>query len=291
MAKARNRSARTSRIQVASKRSSRHDGSNAAATNATAEAAYEAFLGEAKALSPREVVVCRADVSLLYDNVRAGVEAVLAERATIKTSLPKLDLSRLALLPDLALALVYAAAQVDRGARSDGTTAALLKEMRPLREMLLSSAVALATAGVLPRREVDKIRRGTGPRDAAQDCVDLAALFRKHATTVKGKTAISRADLDRAAKIGSTLLTTLKPTRTKRVRTPPEVAAAANVRDRLWTLLARDHDRLVRRPAFFLFGEAIVDARAPALQAHRAALGKKKAKTPQPTGSATGTGG
>ena len=60
------------------------------------------------------------------------------------------------------------------------------KRARELRDVLLASAEALAKSGVIPARPVAKIREGKGPIDSAQDCVDLSALFLKHAKLFLG---------------------------------------------------------------------------------------------------------
>jgi hypothetical protein len=167
--------------------------------------AYDHFLPAAKALPAEAVRPFRADALLAYHNVKAGVERVAPLDKHIKSELPKVQPQMLLELPDLALAVIFAAAQIDRGA--DGKTPALQAKASALRGVLLPAAEALAAAGVVPAREVQKIREGKGAIDSAQDCVDLGAFFVKHAKAVKGKTAVTAAQAKDAAETGTELLT------------------------------------------------------------------------------------
>jgi hypothetical protein len=142
---------------------------------------------------------------------------------------------------------------------------------------------------IFPTQKVDAIHAGTGKIDMATDCVDLAALFRAYASKVKGNTAVTPAEIAETATLGSDLLKLLKPGTAKKMR-PADVKKAADVRDRLWTLVKQGYDALWRACAY-LYGEEGVAARVPALQARtattstrkKANAAKKKAKTAQPT--------
>ncbi len=256
--------------------------------------AYDTFLPLAQAIAKGDVMTCRADPSLAFHNVDAAMAAVLAEKARIAKELPSVDVAELASLPSLALGVAFAALQVDRDRKSDGATAAKLAEAHPLRRKLLSSAGALADAGVIAAADVEKIRKGSGNLDAAGDLVALAALFGKNAKAIAGKSPIAAADVKRAGALGSELLATLKPASAKASGARPG-ADAAEARDRLWTLLVSRHDRL-RRVGTWLFGEHAVDAKVPPLLAHvgvkagkRKGAGKSKTATTTPGGAAVAT--
>lgn len=221
--------------------------------------AYEQFLPEAEALAEDDVRPFRADGSLALQNVQMGLDSISPHIDRIKTELPKVDIAALQSVPDLALAVIYAAAQVDRS--SDGSTGALIDKARTLRTLLLSSAEALAIAGILPTHEVDRIRAGTGPIDLAQDNVDLAALYTKHALVITGKTAVTPEQVTEAAHVGTELLKRLKP---KGTRSKDPAIDAVALRDRFWTLLVTRHKEL-RRVGMWLWLDE-VDRVVPALQ-------------------------
>ncbi|WP_437766320.1 hypothetical protein WMF27_25205 [Sorangium sp. So ce281] len=242
----------------------------------SAEAAAE-FMEEARRIPAREIRPLRADVALVHHNVRAGLDAVGPHEAELLKLPAPFDLGAMKSLGRLALGLVYAAAQVDRS--SPGTTKKLLQRAHELRDLLLSAAVALMKAGVLPAQRVKKIMAGSGARDMVQDCVDLAQLFRDHAAQVKGKTAITRAQIDETAATGDELLSLLKPKGAK-AKAPEPVKSAVEARDRLWTLLGRRHEEQLRRAGMWLWiGE--VDAHVPPLLARTA----RKAKKPNGSGA------
>ncbi|MDC3988422.1 hypothetical protein [Polyangium jinanense] len=233
--------------------------------------AYDDFLPAAQDLPEADVRTFRADPSLAYHNVKSGLDAIAPHIARITEELPKVDVAALQTLDDLALAVIYAAAQVDRS--SDGSTPALLEKARAHRDVLIKSADALAAAGLIPLRTVEKIRAGKGGIDLAQDCVDLAALFTKHAKDIKGKTAVTAASIKEAATIGTDLLKRVKPKGTK---SKDPALDSVKVRDRLWTLLVQRH-RDLRRVGMWLWADD-VDQHVPPLQSRN--VTRKKTAVP-----------
>lgn len=227
----------------------------------SAEALAE-FLPEARALAEKDVRTMRADPALAYHNVTAGLAALAPHESTLATLPAPFDLAAMKSSGRLALALIYAAAQVDRS--SSGKTQKLLSKAATARDLLLTNAVALAKSGVLPTAKVKKIQSGRGSRDMVQDCVDLAALFRENAAAIKGKTAVTKAQIDEAAAVGDELLKILKPARAK-AKIPDDVQAAVDTRDRLWTLLQIRHRDNLRRAGAWIWVDD-VDEHVPALQ-------------------------
>lgn len=231
------------------------------------EAAFHAFLPQALALAPAEVAEFHADVSLASRNVDAGVAAVIAARASIEARVSKTDWAAIAALPNLGLAVCFAARRVELSSAVATGTPALLAEARTLRRKLVTSADALAESGLLPEAQVAKAHRGRGPRNTASDLEDLAALFEKNAAAIKGRHPITAAQLARAKVVGATLLKVLRPKAAPRSAKSTETAAAIDARDRLWTLLEKGYTE-VRRLGMWQWVDD-VDAHVPALQAHR----------------------
>ena len=246
------------------------------------QADYDLFLPAAKKLHPSALIPMRADAQLALHNVQLGVDHVLAEHARL-AKLPETDVAELTSLPRLALAVIFATTQL---APATGTSGLADKIARGavLRALLLKTADALSLAGLVPRVDVDKIRAGHGKLDAARDLVALTALFAKHAPKVRGKHAITAAQLKESADLGTELLQLLKPGRARRASSGP--AVGADERDRLWTLLAQAHDRLWRAGAY-LFGRSAVDAKVPSLQASRGGRPKKVAAAAAPAKTPT----
>jgi hypothetical protein len=214
----------------------------------------------------------RADASLAYHNVAEGCAAVLQHEAHIKEHLPKVDIAELRSVPDLALGVVFASLKANNeGGASD--TRALLAEAHDLRRVLLKGADSAAEAGIFTSKEIAKVKQGRGPIDAAGDCVALASLFTRQAAALKGKTAVTKAQVTRAAELGTELLRRLKPKGTRR-KPDAGTASAAEERDRLWTLLCQRHERLWAVGAY-IFGHEL-DDHVPGLLSRRRPKAKKK---------------
>ena len=249
---------------------------SAATSVSGSQADYDAFLSVAMKVAATEIVLMRADPQLALHNLQIGIGNVLAEHPRLAT-LPETDVEQLASSVRIALAVIFAATQVAPAMGGAGL-AQRLARATALRALLLKTADALALAGLVPKAEVDTIRKGRGRLDAARDLVALAALFSKHGAALRGKHAVTAAQRTEAAGLGTELLTILKPGRAKRTRAKP--AVGTDERDRLWTLLVKRHDQLWRAGAY-LFGRELVDAKVPSLQASRGGR-RKKVAAPTP---------
>lgn len=244
------------------------------------EAACEHYRAEALALPESEVLPCRADPVLALYNVYAGVAAVEAERATLAADpeAPRPDWEAIAHTRTVAAALVFAAKQVMKPSLAKALAQGLA-EAYQLRALLLAEARLQRLRGKLPAKTLRAIEAGSGSIDAAQDCVALAAALR--ALSKKGvKLSVTGAELRRAAELGASLVTSLAPGAARKKRAvDPERAAQVALRDRLWTLLVRAYDRVLRVAAWRWQDDA--GEHAPALQSRRSR--KKSAAVAAPT--------
>src|SRR5258706_7049288 len=75
---------------------------------------FQLYAPVAQQIALQDVLPLRVPLSLIYHNVADGVVAVLAERERIARELPAFELALVEVLPDIALALTFAASQVDR---------------------------------------------------------------------------------------------------------------------------------------------------------------------------------
>jgi len=240
---------------------------------AGSEAAYQKLLPIAEAIEARDVSPLRADVAVAGHNASTGAAAVLEHQSVLAEHLPKVKASDISDIPSIVDAFAFAALRVDHLIAPESGIAELLRTARRTRRLLLSSATALAEAGVLNAKAVQKIIEGRGPMDTAEDCVALAALFGKEAKKLKGKTAVTAAQVKEAAEVGTRLRGVLKPTKAVKTSAPSaELARATDVRDRFWTLLVQRHD-IAWRAGAYLFGKDVHD-RVPPL--HRHAVTRKK---------------
>jgi len=245
------------------------------------EEAAQKFQAAARAIDADNVVVCRADPAVAYHNVTAGAAAVLAEEKRIKAELPAVNVEHLREIPQIAQGLLYLAIVAQAGSPSD--VSSLLERASKVRRKMLAAAIAAMEAGIIAQHEVRAIQKGSGKRDMANDCVALAALFRKYDAQLQGRTAVTADDIEEASRVGSTLQTILKR---RGVRKAPDQndpqAQAEDDRDHMWTLLIERHELLWRVGAY-LFGRDEVDEKVPALQSRVYA-----AKKPDPQPGAGG---
>lgn len=225
------------------------------------QAAYERFLPLALAL-PGPFPAPSINVGVAYHNVVSGVAKVMAEQARLAHEIPALNLDDLKSLPELVLAVIFAINLVDRNAPK--ATRDMLTKASSLRGKLLPAAEVLATAGLMPKHEVSRIRKGSGFIDMADDLVALARLFIENAANISGKTTITAAEVREASELGTELRTILRPKGTRKAPLDAETARAIENRDRLFALLSQRYD-LVRRAAAWLFGLDKVASLVPAL--------------------------
>ncbi len=241
------------------------------------EGAFQHFLTMAPPVDSGAALTFRSDPHLAQHNILRGLEAVLEQQQRIAQELPFVEIDRLRELVPLSHAVVFAAAQVNRAPE-----ATMLRDLMPeayqLRRKLLTSAVALAEAGLIPEREVRAIEEGRGQIDAAGDLTQLPPLYRRHREAIAGKHPVSVADLDRAEQLGQQLLELLRPGAATGPRNVnPKLVASVEARDRLWTLLVGRYELLWRTGAW-LFGQK-VDEKVPPLQSRRV---KRKDESGEP---------
>lgn len=247
---------------------------------------YEKFQSLAMAVDLRDGAARRQDVALACHNAKKGAAAVLEDRARIKKDLPAIDIAHLEAIPAIASALAFAELRLEHMLTPDTGIRDLVRRGRALRRVLLTSARALAAAGLLAPKAVRAIEIGKGDIDMAKDAMALAALFTSHAKKLSGKTAITPALVKEAAQVGAKLNAVLKPQRAKKeVKLTPEQAQATDMRDRFWLLLNQRYDLLWRAGAY-LYGKSTVDTRVPPLQAF-AGRRRNTAAEPAPEGEPT----
>lgn len=208
-----------------------------------AEHAYKKHLPAAQALQADQISPFRLDLDLALANVTTGMQVAWEHEHDIPVHLPKIDLAALLALPELAVATKFAALRAEHETPGESLLQAKLSAGALLRAQLLSSAKALASNGTLPQAEVDAIIAGRGARDRAEDCISLAGLFRRHAQAIAGKHPVTAEQIDEAAAIGAFLVTHLRPANAPKAA-PAAPTPAVDIRNRLATLLVRQHARL-----------------------------------------------
>ena len=227
-------------------------------------AAYEAFLADARALAPREIVPGPGAMLLIYQQVKSATDRVLQHDAFL-SRVADLDVYALRSLPALARGLAWASILVCYDADS-AAFGPLLSRAHDTRRRLLRAAEALVEAEVIPAAALDSIAE-PGRRDVIADCGALIELFRRYERKLSGRTHVTRADIAEAEETVAALSSLLAAPGAEAASL--HAAAATQMRDRFWSLLNRRYDLLWRCGAL-LFGPDVDLHVPPLLSSHRA---------------------
>lgn len=163
--------------------------------------------------------------------------------------------------------------------------AALLAEVATLRAKLLLWATPIAASGEFDQAALDKIKEGSGYKDASSDLVALVGLFRAHWDTVKTICAVTEADLERGAQIGPATFALISRRENKLSVSTSE--SSQRVR-KAFTLLDRAYEECRRVLSMFRYHEDDVNRIAPSLRRNsgpgaRDVTVAPETPTPQPT--------
>ena len=234
-----------------------------AAQRSSYAACYSRFVPEATKLPAADVVICRADVRIAFVNVKHGINAVCTDSDRIREALPQLPLKDVLALPDLCRALIFANTRITGRPASLKEIEAQLAVIREPREQMLQVAETLAAKKLLPADEVAAIRAGSGKYDMASDGVALVRVYGEHADAVRGRHPFTAEEFEMLRVASEWLLDNLTPDGARR---PVERTRgdAAEMRDRLWTLLLRRHSDL--RAIGYYFHRDEFEAFTPKLQ-------------------------
>ena len=228
--------------------------------SATVDAAAACQEHAAAAWQVANALPYRLVPDLVLSNIKKAESYVAARRDEIQEHFPKIPIADLDGLGRLALGLKYAAMVAEGAEPSEGEVSKVIAEAWELRGKLLPAVASMAAAGLVPQATYERIARGRGVRDAAQDCVELAQVFRDGGAALDGKHPVTGEQIERAALVGSWLLKHLK---VKGAR--PEKAAKGDdveLRNRMATLLVERYTRL-QAVAHYFEGDAWAEVVPP----------------------------
>lgn len=227
----------------------------------SSQAAYDSFVAAAKAVDPALLEECCADLVPTYHNVTRGVEAVIGAGAVVIGKLPNVDIVELSMLPRLVQGVAFAALQVQRELKTL-SFGALFEQAQNMRRKLRKAAEALAEANLLSDADADEVRL-QGNQDVLEDCLALAAVFRRNESRIANRSPVTPTEVRDAEQIAEKLKVLLGQQASTSDGSAPSLVRLIELRDRFWTLLTQRHDVLWRCGAW-LYGRA-VDDRIPPL--------------------------
>ena len=226
-------------------------------------AAYEHFAAELGKLPASDVPVHGGSVEIALHNVRRAVSSMVPLASQIPFILPTVDATKLLELPALALALVFADGKVPREQASTTEIEAALERVTRPRELTHSFLEIGGELGLVNAKRVADIRAGHGKLDKAQDCVDIAGVFRDYESVLAGKHPFAHEMLRDLEETGTWLLAHLSAKGT--AKDVEERHPAAVMRDRFWQALEDRYEEL-RQVAVAIWGVRQADDHVPPLQ-------------------------
>jgi hypothetical protein len=252
----------------------------------TAAAAYKEVQAEIDAMSADDLAVVNIDIPQAVSTVLGVLPKIAPLREAIVTRLPNHPIKTFDKLGIYALAAWYTHLLTLPPASPSSPIKPLVEEAGPLREDLLSDAEALARRKLIDASVVSDIRAGQGNIDMANDLVALSALFSNNWDEIQGKTAATKAEVERAGKLGPLILAALGMREQGAVVVPAEAAAK---KARAFTLFVRAYDETRRAVSYLRWHERDADELAPSLYKGR---GRRGGTTDEEEGeTATGEAG
>jgi hypothetical protein len=231
------------------------------ASRNTTAAALERVRPELQALDANDVRLLKVDVPTAVSRALGAAPKIRGMRAEIVSSAPNVDVERLDKLEDYAYALQEAHVRYLGAGKSPDELRALGAEGDTLRILLRSDAVALVNRGLIDPACLASCTGLSGYKTIATELGILSAVMISNWSKIQCKCGVTEQDLKRATTIGGALLAYVG----LREQSPEMKAAAMDLRDRAFTLLANTYDLARRVVTFLRWDEDDADLIAPTL--------------------------
>jgi hypothetical protein len=231
--------------------------------------AYADSKPERDAIRPEDLIRVNVDVPSAVATVLGTLPEVTALRADVVKNLPTFDIAHLDRLHTYAMALSHAFVQSKSSTSEVDKLQELNVEATALRDTLHEDVKALARRGLVNPEAFRTCKGLMGYKIVATDLQVLATVARGNWGAIQGKCGITLDELDRAEKVAAHMLRLVG----LREQAPEAVAAAAEDRDRAFTLFMRSYDQVRRAVLFLRWDEGDHDKIAPSLYAGRRRTG------------------
>ncbi|AKV04356.1 hypothetical protein AKJ09_11019 [Labilithrix luteola] len=240
-------------------------------------AAYEATAAARAALSPEVLVQVNLDPREVARSVFAVIPGISPLRARL-AMLPEFDMNNVDKLVTYANGLGYAQTLFDTTSAPQEEQQKYLEEATRRREVLLADAQALAKHELIGAKQLDELKGSTGYANVAADLGILVRIFRASWDRIASKTAVTPEDLDKAEGLSEYLLRSTA----QRAKHPDVLAAAAEDRQRAFTLVLRAYDEVRRGISYLRWHEEDVEKIVPSLWTGRGGRRAPDQTTPNP---------
>ena len=243
-------------------------------TDADADVAYDRVMPEAQALPSEKLVTINIDVSAALITAMGVGERLPGLQQDLQTVSPALaaDVSK---YPDYVLALFSAQSRFAMATTPPAQLPELLVEATKWRDTLLADARSLSVRGQLDTAPLDELSGSHGYKNVAFDLSNLTQVFKSSWSAIEGKTQLTPSDLQQAARVSLKLAAALA----HRALSPEQVAAATDIRQRVFTLFYQLYDEIRRTVCYLRWHHGDADSIIPSLYAGRGGHAKAASKT------------
>jgi hypothetical protein len=193
--------------------------------------------------------------------VLGNVERILTYRERM-VRLAEFDVSNADNLTDYALAAWYLYV-TNLPVADIADYEELLAEVVTLRAKLLMWAGPLVGSGLFEQGAIDKIKEGSGNKDAASDVVALVGLYRSRWDSVKAICGVTEEDLERGALIAPAVFGMISRKENRVAASQSDLTLRVR---RAWTVLDRAYAQCQRALEFLVFDREEVARIAPSLR-------------------------
>jgi len=233
------------------------------AARSTSHMALERIMPEIKALDPAKVRTVNMDLPSGVARVLGALPRLLALQQEIEQQTPLYRIDKLKKLETYAYATQEAYVRCLCDADAPDELRALATEGDAVRDVLLSDANALGARGLIKAARLASCTGAAGYKVIATELGVLSAVLQESWPQIKGKCAVTEAELKRARAIADALLAFAG----QRELSPEATAVAIDIRNRAFTLMYDNYDQARRVATYICWGRGDVDEVAPALYA------------------------
>jgi hypothetical protein len=239
--------------------------------DANHDEAYERVLPEAIQLTSAQVRGINLDIDKAIALAMAVAKRIAPFESRLRT-LTEFPVERLDALADYTLALYSAHLRYKYATSRTEVLPALSEAAHRWRSILLAEAKSLVERELIPAEHLDALIGHQGFRCVARDLGGLVQIFKVNWERIKDDTGLKRAKVDEVGQLALKLTGAIAT----RKRTPEEIQAAKDIRERVFTLFSGAYDTIRRAIQYLRGARHDADELVPSLYS-----GRRRAKVVQ----------
>ncbi len=236
--------------------------------------ALDAVRGEAFALDRADLRQVKGDLPAAVITVRGALPALVRFRPDVAAAFRRLDLAQYDKIELYTRALTQANGEYLSTSRRAAEVPPLTAQLKEIRTTLLTDMRSAVRRSLIDASQLDGLQGARGAKNAATDVVTLCALIRRQWPALEGRTGIALREIDRAEQLAEELQSALA----RADHADGDVEAAADLRQRVYTLFFNAYDQARRAISFLRWAEGDAHEIAPSLMALRSKGPRQRAQ-------------